>query len=644
MGRKYVIGIQANVDAGKTTLTEQLLYLQKSIRKKGSVDEGTTASDFLPVERRRGISVRTSLLEFQYGGDLVRILDTPGHLDFSGEVLRSLYALDGVILMVSGSDGAEGRTRSICEALRSLRMPFIICVNKIDLPGFSRDLALRDLSEKLGGIFVPRDLPPKEMLPYLAEGDPELEEKYLLDEPVSNGEILGKLREMTMECRISPVVFTSAKNGEGVELLLETLLSCLPDTKRSDPGALSGTVFAVSHDPRDGKAAWVRLFGGEIRARDVLPLKRLPSESYEKVSQIRRIQGNRETPVELAEAGDIAVFYGLSDIRTGDVIGAAPAGRKPVPEGILDAKPLLLSEVLPEPGTDEIKAAEALRILTEEEPLLAFERNALTGRMFVHILGEIQTEILTELLRERFGLSLRFSAPRVIFREKPVQAGYGEEAYLMPKPCWAIVKLRVEPLPPGSGIQFETVIKEKELPYRYQEHVRESIEKTVQQGLYGWEVMDCRFTLVGGMSHHVHTHPLDFFVATPIAVLRALKDAGERLYEPWMRLSLKAPETLFGRVSGQILRMNGSFSAPVMADGSFMMEAEAPLRLCASYPVEFRSLTSGEGQISMRLLDYREAPPDLDERFPRRGVDPLDRAKWILACRSALGADLTGRQ
>ena len=481
------------------------------------------------------------------------------------------------------------------------------------------------------------------MLPYLAECDPSLEEKYLLDEPVSDREILEKQRELTIGCALSPLIFTSAKNGEGVDLLLRTLISCLPDTSFSDPGVLSGTVFAISHDPRDGKAAWVRLFGGRIRAREAVPLQRLSAEDYEKVSQIRRIQGNRETPEDEVCSGDIAVFYGLSDVRAGDRIGMAPDGRKPVPEGILDAKPLLLSEVLPEPGTDEIKAAEALRILTEEEPLLSFERNALTGRMFVHIMGEIQTEILAELLKERFGLSLRFSAPRVIFREKPGKSGCGEEAYLMPKPCWAIVKLRVDPLPPGSGIQFESVIKEKELPYRYQEHVRESVYKTVQQGLFGWEVIDCRFTLVGGMSHHVHTHPLDFFVATPIAVLRALQDAGELLYEPWMKLTLKAPDTLLGRVSGQILRMSGSFSAPVLENGTFTMEAEAPLRLCASYPVEFRSLSSGNGQISMRLADYREAPSDVRETFPRRGVDPLDRAKWILACRSALGADLTGR-
>ena len=379
MGRKFVIGIQANADAGKTTLTEQLLYLASGIRKRGSVDDGTTASDFLEVEKRRGISVRTSLLELHYAGNVVRILDTPGHLDFAGEVLRSLYALDGVVLLISASDGAEGRTQTICVALRKLGIPFIACINKTDLPGFSREDSLSDLTEKLGGVFVPQE------------------------------------------------------------------------------------------------------------------------------------------------------------------------------------------------------------------------------------------------------------------------TGFGEEAYLMPKPCWAIVRLRVEPLPPGSGIQFESVIKEKELPYRYQEHVRESVYKTVQQGLFGWEVMDCRFTLVGGMSHHVHTHPLDFFVATPIAVLRALQNAGEVLYEPWMRMELSAKEEHLGRVTGQILRMNGSFETPVMEKGGFTMTAEAPLRECASYPVEFRSLTSGNGRIGMHLLEYRKAPPEVVETFPRRGVDPLDRAKWILACRSALGSDLTGR-
>ena len=321
MGRKFVIGIQANVDAGKTTLTEQLLYLASGIRKRGSVDDGTTASDFLEVEKRRGISVRTSLLELHYAGNVVRILDTPGHLDFAGEVLRSLYALDGVVLLISASDGAEGRTQTICEALRKLGIPFIACINKTDLPGFSREDSLSDLTEKLGGVFVPQDIPVQEMLPYLAECDEKLEERFLLDEPVSDAEIQEALKRLTKAGKVSPVCLISAKTGDGVEELLQTVMDCLPDTVPADPGMLSGTVFSVSHDEKDGKAAFVRLFGGMIRARDPLPVKRRAAEIPEKVSQIRSVQGSRETPVDRISAGEIAVLYGLrisgSEIRSG---------------------------------------------------------------------------------------------------------------------------------------------------------------------------------------------------------------------------------------------------------------------------------------------------------------------------------------
>ena len=644
MERQFIIGIQANVDAGKTTLTEQMLYLSNQIRSYGSVDRGTTTSDFLEVERRRGISVKNACVELEYHNNRIRIIDTPGHLDFAGEVLRSLYALDGAVLLVSASDGAEGRTQTLFSALRNLKLPVVVCINKIDLAGFSREAALENLKEKLGGVFVPADLPPQEMLPLLAECDPDLEERFLMDEPVSDAEILEKLAKCTKESLASPVVFACAKEGEGVPRLLDTITACLPDTSCHAEEGLSGTVFGISHDPREGTAAMIRLFSGTLETRMPVPVQRLDPQDYEKIARIRRMQGGRMTDTSELQAGEIAAVYGLSDIRVGDVIGTAPEGRGEISGRMLDAEPLLLAEVLPGPGTEELKLSAALTELSQEEPLLAYERNTHTGQMFVHVMGEIQTEILTEILKERFSLEAAFSRPRVIYREKPAVTGYGEEAYLMPKPCWAIVKLKAEPLPAGSGILFESVIKEKELPYRYQEHVRQSIQKTVSQGLFGWEVIDTKFTLVGGMSHHVHTHPLDFFVATPIAMLRALIDAKETLYEPWMRITLQASETLLGKITGRIIRMNGSFSSPVMENGTFTMEAEAALRECVDFPTEFRSMTSGDGHIGMSLIEYRPAPPDLHETFPRRGVDPLDRAKWILACRSALAYDLTGRE
>ena len=206
----------------------------------------------------------------------------------------------------------------------------------------------------------------------------------------------------------------------------------------------------------------------------------------------------------------------------------------------------------------------------------------------------------------------------------------------MPKPCWACLTLRMEPLPRGSGIVYRSVSKEKELPYRYQHHVETSVFDTLRQGLYGWEVIDALVTLTGGEQHHVHTHPLDFFVATPIAALRALTECGSTLLEPMVRVRLSAGEEVLGRVIGDVLHMRGEFDSPVVAGGVFTLEAVLPVADSLEYPIAFRSLTSGRGGYFSRFDGYRECPRELGKSLPRRGVDPLDRAKWILYARSAL--------
>ena len=212
----------------------------------------------------------------------------------------------------------------------------------------------------------------------------------------------------------------------------------------------------------------------------------------------------------------------------------------------------------------------------------------------------------------------------------------GEEVYLAPKPCWAIVKLWVEPLPRGSGIQFESVIKEKELPYRYQNHVRQSLPEALKQGRKGWEVTDAKFTLIGGQHHHVHTHPLDFFVATPVAVQRALVNCGTLLLEPMVRVTLSAQEELLGKVIRDMVAMRGEFDTPLIHQGQFTLEAQLPVATSLDYPTAFRSMTSGKGTYASQFIGYQECPPGEGKEAPRRGVDPLDHSKWILYARSAM--------
>lgn len=657
MSRKFNIGILAHVDAGKTTLTEQLLLACGEIRKLGSVDEGTAVSDFMDVERRRGISVRNACLSMNYDGCEIHIIDTPGHMDFAGEVDRSMKAIDGAVLVISAVEGVQAQTISIYHVLKKMNIPVIFVVNKIDREGFEEEKLLTSIRKELTPHILPlqmveapctqeakilsKDLTAKEVqeeiFQQLAEVDEEMEEAFLMEEMPSPGELMEKLRELSLGGKISPLYYASAKAGKGISGVLDGIVTYLPDSERRDPGVLSAIVFQVRHEKGMGKAAYVRMLGGKLSSRDLVPLVGRDPENYEKIAQIKRVQGSRYTDEASITSGDIAAVYGLKDVKTGNVIGNEEKGLKGLTEASEGlAEPLLLTRVTPVKIEEETKLDEALTELSDEDPYLHYERNLTTHEMHLHIMGEIQIEILKEILKTRFELETEFSRPRVIFKETAGSVAIGHEEYLAPKPCWAIVDLKIEPLPQGSGFHYASEVHETELSIKYQNHVETAVKKTLKQGIYGWEVTDVKVTLIHGNQHQWHTHPLDFFIAAPIAVLRALRDSGSVLLEPYMKMKLTAKEDLLGKVSGQILGMNGLFDTPVMEDGRFTMEAVVPLKDCMDYPVTFRSLTSGKGLITMQLDSYRPCAPGFMDTIERQGIDPLDRQKWIMACRGAI--------
>lgn len=659
-------GLLAHVDAGKTTITEQLLLLGGNIRSAGSVDQGTAQTDWMDVERRRGISVKNACAEVPYKDSVIQIVDTPRHVDFAAEVARSLQALDGAVLVISGAEGVQAHTRTIFQALERMKIPTIFAVNKVDRAGFDMDALTYQIGKRLTDRFIclqkvenptcedcrivpENDLDDRkdsaaeqiagDIFEKLAEVDEELGELYLEERKPDRTLLLKKLREYSGTGEIYPVVFLNAKQGKGVRQLADAILEYLPDGFENDSGALQGIVFQVSHDPVMGKAAHIRLFGGKLTSRNFVPIAGQQPEEWEKATQIRKIQGGRFLDTGEMKAGEIAAVYGLSKCRAGDVIGKEGDGDLPgldrKRENLLKIEPLLMVQVVPKDMQKETELSAALTQLSDENPFLFYERNPLTGQMYLRVMGMVQIEILEELLQSSFGLETSFLPPSVIYKEKPAHEAVGKEVYTMPKPCWAVVELKVEPLPAGSGIVFESLLKEKELPYRYQNHIRQSLMDTVSQGIYGWEVTDAKFTLVGGQSHHVHTHPLDFFVATPVAVLRALTESESMLMEPYVKISLSAAEQFMGKVMGHIVNMRGEFEAPIIEDGMFFLEAVVPLRDSMEYPVTFRSLTSGQGSYSMELDSYRPCEKGFLETLPRRGVNPLDHAKWILSCRSA---------
>lgn len=640
------VGLVAHVDAGKTTLTEQLLYHSGALRKKGNVDDGTAQTDWLSIERARGISVRSSSVWMEKDGCRINLIDTPGHVDFSGEVERSLSILDFALLVVSAVEGVQAQTELLLEALRATRTPTVVVINKIDRAGSGTERVCAELksrfcpglitlhtvaSEGSRGCVVKRrgfdeTAFCEECLLALAESRPQLLEDYLSGD-LAQGRLEQSFAAAVNSAAVTPVFFASASLGVGVDDILGFLFRVV-EGQKTDGGELSGVVYKVEHDGAMGKIAHVRLFGGSIKNRDGIFIP--SSGKTEKVTQIRRYFGGRSADVGKVEAGDIAALCGLADIRVGDFVG-----RRPNRESYSLASPLLRVKVAPEDGDTSALLA-ALGELADEDPLLDLLYNAEKQEIQIRITGAIQLEVIGALLKERYNLGAVFSPPSVIYKETPAAAGEGFEAYTMPKPCWAVVRLLIEPGKPGSGLAYSSVVSNDDIYLRYQNHIATAVRETLRQGLFGWEVTDLNVTLIGGEHHIVHTHPMDFFVATPMAVMDGLVNTGTTLLEPFVTYKISAGEEYAGKIIGDLVRMRGEFDAPLVRSGSFFVEAAVPVASSLDFPARLGMLTSGRAVVGTRFAGYRPCPPELGASTERRGINPLDRRRWILYKRDAL--------
>ena len=626
------IGIFAHVDAGKTTLSEQLLLRAGRIRQAGSVDRGTAFTDDLAVERRRGISVRATCVGLSWRGTELRLIDTPGHTDFSAEIERSLWALDAAILVVDAVQGVQPQTETLCRALRDQGLPFLLFLNKMDRPGADAARTLRELRRLLDVDPVP--LWERETLPETVCGlDDALTERFLNGDIPAEAELRETLRRLTREGRAQPALCGSALRGEGIEPLLDAVIDWLPAPE--DGGdALCGVAFAAARDPVMGRGLWVRLYGGALENRMALELSagqdRLtgaPVTVQRKISQIRDPSGR---DLGALRAGDIGVVYGLGETEIGYVFGDAALLPRKVQPGRLRT-PLITVQAVPEKPEEQQALRAACLELSQENPLLHATPDGQLQAM-----GKVQLEILQELLETRCGLKARFGDPAVIYRETIRQPARGFVAYTMPKPCWAILSFDLVPGPRGSGVTFASTVPDRDIMPRYQHQVEQAIPLALRQGRLGWQATDLQITLTGGSHHLIHTHPLDFIVATPMAIQDGLRNGGSVLLEPLLSVRFALPAALVGRVLSDVQQMRGEV-LDTFADGDrAVLTALLPVATSLDYPTAFAALTGGRGGMSAALHSWRECPLELGKTAPRRGVDPLDTAKYILAARSAL--------
>lgn len=643
------MGIVAHVDAGKTTITEQLLYRAGSVRTIGSVDDGTSQTDWLEIERSRGISVKASSARFTVGDTTVNIIDTPGHVDFSGEVERSLQILDCAVLVISAVEGIQAQTEVLLEALRTMHTNTVIVINKIDRAGSHFDEIVAELEKNYEEPLLVCTSPEREenrdcgilckdlfaeenreeIILRLAEQDEALLERYLSGETIEKKELEQKFSDQINRRQIVPVLAASGITGVGIEALLQFIVNYLAPVKADQDEELSGVIYKITHDKTFGKIAHVRLFSGELHPRDSILVHE--EEGAQKITQLKQYFGAKSSDLSVLTAGDIGGICGIPSLQIGDVIGKR---HHSTPYQL--AVPLLKVQVLPQSPEQIYDLKSALEELSGEDPLLEFEFINQTKEMHIKITGTIQLEILEALLLERFGLRVTFSAPSVIYKETPTKEAIGFESYTAPKPCWAIVKLLIQPGEKGSGYEYHSEVPNNQIFYRYQHHIETSVKDTLKQGNYNWEVCDLKVTLIGGNHHTIHTHPLDFFLATPIAVMDGLKNAGTTLLEPIITMKISAEEEFLGKVLGDIIAMRGEFDSPVIQKGNFTLEAKVPVATSMDYSVKLAAMTSGKAFLSTKFLGYQECPIELGAIAPRYGTHPLDRAKWILEHRSAI--------
>lgn len=630
------IGIFAHVDAGKTTLSEQLLAHAGAIRTVGSVDSGTAHTDMLPVERRRGISVKATCVRLNHRDVEINLIDTPGHADFSAEIERSLWALDAAVLVVCAVEGVQPQTEVLYSAMQEQGIPVIFFLNKTDRIGADPLGVLAQIRRQLTANAVLLE-DEEGICELLCDRDDAFLERYLNGEAIPPEQLHRKLAALVRDADACPVLCGSALRNEGVMPLLDAIVDYLPQPPVSDD--LCGVVFAAQQDKIFGRGVWIRLFGGTLETRDAidLPVGIDPTTGKTKLvqSKIAQLFGTDGKPVPRLTAGQIGLVYGLGKVPIGHVLGDSSRLPRRVEPGRMRT-PLITVKAIPEKPEHMQALRQACQILSGEDPLLHCQYVSSLNELHLRAMGTIQLEVLQEILQNRFDLKVQFSPPAIIYRETITRTAEGFVDYTMPKPCWAILRFRIEPGPRGSGVTYSSEVHVRDIMARYQHQVEQAIPLALNQGRLGWQVTDVKITLIGGCHHLEHTHPLDFIVATPMGIQDALRNGGSTLLEPILEVKFRLPPESAGRVMSDVNTMRGQVLDSVSDGDRMLLTALIPVQTSLDYAVTLAAVTGGRGAMTAKLHSYRECPLELGAATPRRHVDPLDASKYILAARSAL--------
>jgi len=621
LGKTLNLGILAHVDAGKTTLTERLLYEAGVIDAIGSVDHGTTQTDSLALEQQRGITIKSAVASFAIGDVAVNLIDTPGHPDFIAEVERVLSVLDGAVLVLSAVEGVQPQTVLLMRALTRLRVPTLMFVNKIDRAGAGYDRVLDEirvrLTPQIAAMGSVREIGTRAarfaastagIAEAVAAGDEALLGAYVDDE-LSDARAHEQLVAQTAGAAMYPVFFGSALTGAGVDAVMAGIAELLPVTAGDPDGPLSGTVFKVERGPTGEKIAYVRMFSGTLRVRD--------PHGEQKVTGIGVFDSGTVERRASVSAGEIAKVSGLGDVRIGDAIGADHAGAEHH-----FPPPTLQTVVVPRRPEEKGALRVALTQLAEQDPLIDVRQDDRLEEISVSLYGEVQKEVIDATLASEYGLDVTFEDATPIYIERPLGTGHAVEVlHAESNPFSATIGLRVDPAPDGSAVEFRLRVDRRTAPlYLYKtvesfsEHMAEYVRQALRAGPSGWEVMDCVVTMTE-CAYSIPDGPpsrrgprstaADFRKLTPLVLMQALERAGTVVCEPLVRVSLELPANAIAAVMRELARLGGAIDGPSVEGGLARVETVVPAVRVHELQRHLPVLTGGEGVLESSFAGYQ---------------------------------------
>ena len=635
------LGILAHVDAGKTSLTERLLYVGGVIDQVGSVDGGNTQTDSLEQERERGITIKAAVASFEMKDIVVNLIDTPGHPDFIAEVERSLSVLDGAVLVISAVEGVQAQTRVLMRALKRLQIPTLIFVNKIDRRGARFESLLSSMRERLSpslvAMSIPRDLggasayvetrdfddplAATELMELLAEQDDRILSDYLAGRTTSAAKLRRVLRSQTRSLKLQPVYFGSAITGAGIEQLVDGLAELLPAREGDVDEPPTGTVFKVDRGSNGERIAYARMFAGEIKARQRVAVR----GREQKITALSIFHRGEACPSDRLPAGRIGMIWGLTDVRIGDTLGISGPARA------LHrfSPPTLETVIVPRHPSERGRLNAALTRLAEQDPLINLRQNDERQEMSLSLYGEVQKEVIQETLSKDFGVEVEFRETTTICVERPI--GVGEAIDEAPYPFIATVGLRVEPGQVGSGVEFRLEVDVGSVPHAFLKAVEDAVRDTLRQGLHGWEVTDVVVTMTQAIRYRkwATSTAADHRNLTPLVVADALRRAGTRVFEPVHRFQLDAPADTLSLVLPALGALHAVPYPPEIEGSRFVMEGDIPAARVHDLQRQLPGLTHGEGILESAFDHYEQVRGPVPDR-PRQDQNPFNRGEYLL--------------